>query len=62
MDTYIRRRRGTLRKCLETERGALLQEAIDSVPPSKKSNKGLWWDQLIISKDEMKAMEYLWFS
>ena len=60
IDTYIRRRRGTLRRYLETERGALLKEAMESVPPSKNANKVLWWDQHIITKNEMKEMELLW--
>ena len=62
MDTYIRRRRGTLRRYLENEREELLKEAMDSVPPSKNSNKILWWDQPIISKDDMEELKYLWFN
>ena len=42
MDTYIRGRRGTLRKYLENEGKELLEEAMDSVPPSKTPNKVLW--------------------
>ena len=42
IETYIKRRRGTLRKYLEENRKELLEEALDSKPPSKNSSKILW--------------------
>ena len=50
MDRFTRRRRGTLRQYLETEREELLKEAMDSVAPSKNSNKILGGINLLFQK------------
>ena len=57
IETYIKRRRGTLRKYLEENRKELLEEALDSKPPSKNSSKILWWNQSFMSKEELKEMK-----
>ena len=62
IETYIKRRRGTLRKYLEENRKELLEEAIDSIPPSKNSCKILWWNQPFLSKDELKETKFFCFS
>ena len=61
IETYIARRRGTLRKYLEENRAELLEEAMEMTAPSKSANKILWWKQEWISKDEMTEMTNFWF-
>ena len=59
--TYIKRRRGTLRKYLEEYREGLLEEAKNTTAPARNAKKILWWRQSFISKDEMQAMKSFWF-
>ena len=59
--TYIKRRRGTLRKYLEDNREPLLEEAKKLTAPARNSQKVLWWRQSFISKEEMKNMQNFWF-
>ena len=61
INTYIKRRRGTLQKYIEDYRGELLERAIGSKVPARNSNKILWWKQGFISKEEMKNMKNFWF-
>ena len=61
VSTYIQRRRGTLRKYMETYREDLLQEAIEITRPSRNANKILWWKQKYITKEDMTAMTNFWF-
>ena len=45
IETYIQRRRGTLRKYLEEKRTEFFSEIRKVRAPSKQSNKVLWWKQ-----------------
>ena len=60
METYLERRRGTLRKYFEEERVELFNRAKETVRHSKEVNKIFWWDQKYISKKEMGNMKSLW--
>ena len=60
IETYIKRRRGTLRKYLEEYRPELLEEAAKTKPASKNVNKILWWNQNYITKDEMTKKKFFW--
>ena len=62
MDTYIKRRRGTLRKYLEEHRSDLLREAGATQGHSREAHKVLWWNQDWITKDEMAKMNNSLFS
>ena len=59
--TYIKRRRGTLRKYLEEYRPELLERAMNTQPPARNANKVLWWKQPYITKDEMAELKNFWF-
>jgi hypothetical protein len=61
IETYIERRRGTLRKYLDENRAELLEEAMEMTAPSKGANKILWWKQKWITKREMTEMTNFWF-
>jgi len=52
IEKYIERRRGTLRRYFETYRKNLLDSVQKVTPPSKQSNKILWWNQPWINKLE----------
>ena len=52
IERYIERRRGTLRRYFETYRKNLLDSVQKVTPPSKQSNKILWWNQPWITKLE----------
>ena len=60
IQTYIKRRRGTLRKYIEENREEMLEEAKGMNAPATNAGKTLWWDQAFISKDEMKEMQSFW--
>ena len=45
IDTYIERRRGTLRKYLENNQREFFNSIKKVKAPSKQSNKILWWKQ-----------------
>ena len=62
IETYVARRRGTLRKYLEENRAKMLEEAMAMTAPSKNVNKILWWKQEWISKEKMTEMTNFWFS
>ena len=49
IETYIQRRRGTLRKYLEEKRKNFFRSIQKVRAPSKQSNKILWWKQPWIS-------------
>ena len=59
IETYIKRRRGTLRKYLEEHKKDLLVEACFCTPPSTNPNKILWWHQDFYSKEEMRDLQSL---
>ena len=59
--TYIQRRRGTLRKYMESYREDLLQEAMAITKPSRYKNKILWWKQEYITKEDMTVLTNFWF-
>ena len=61
METYIERRRGTLRKYLEEHRETLLGEAKQTGRHSRDVHKILWWNQKWISRPEMTQMRNLWY-
>jgi len=61
IETYIKRRRETLRKYLEEFRSELLEEAEQTRPPARNNNKVLWWKQPFITKDEMAELKKFWF-
>ena len=61
METYIERRRGTLRKYLEEHRETLLGEAKQTGRHSRDVHKILWWNQKWICRPEMTQMQKLWY-
>ena len=61
IDTYIKRRRGTLREYLEKNRVDLLRGAEVEAKHSGDAHKVLWWEQEWIEKDEMKEYQKFWF-
>ena len=60
IDTYIQRRRGTLRKYLEENRRDLLEEAERTKTAARNANKVLWWKQQYITKEEMTEKTNFW--
>lgn len=60
IETYIERRRGTLRKYLEENRKNLLDEAFQTRTPVRNPNKILWWNQKYITKEEMTEKTNFW--
>ena len=48
IETYIQRRRGTLRRYLEVKRKDFFSSMKKVKAPSKQSNKILWWNQTYI--------------
>ena len=60
IETYIQRRRGTLRKYLEDNRKDLLEEAKRTKTPARNANKILWWNQKYITKEEMTEKTNFW--
>ena len=61
IDTYIQRRRGTLRSYLEENRTELLDSAIKTRKHARDANKILWWNQPWVTKTEMKNQSKFWF-
>ena len=61
MNTYIKRRRGTLREYFEKFRPDLLREAEVEAKHSKDANKLLWWEQDWIDKAKMEDYKNSWF-
>ncbi len=45
IETYIEKRRGTLRMYLEREKGDLLTLVGNTTAPAQGANKVLWWRQ-----------------
>ena len=62
IETYVERRRGTLRNYLQKHRKTLMDELEKVKPPSTNANKVLWWKQKWITKDEMTQMTNFWFT
>ena len=60
IETYIQRRRGTLHKYLEENRGELMEEARQTTKPARNANKKLWWEQSYITKEEMTQKTNFW--
>ena len=56
IETYIARRRGTLRKYLEEYRPNLLNDIKKVKRHSKDVHKILWWEQEYINKDEFDEL------
>ena len=61
IQTYIKRRRGTLWKYLKEYRKELVEEMEKASVPPKNVNKILWWKQPYITKEEMKEMKNFWY-
>ena len=61
IETYIERRRGTLRRYIEDNRADLLEEAKTMGRHSRDVNKLLWWGQKYLDRTELKEMEKEWF-
>ena len=61
IETYLERRRGTLRKYLVENREELLESTEGVKNHSRDSKKVLWWTQKWIDKKELERREYLWF-
>ena len=59
--TYIQRKRGTLRKYMETYREDFLQETMEITRQSGNVNKIFWWKQGYITKADMTALTNFWF-
>ena len=62
INTYVERRRGTLRKYLELNRKDLLTKALNTKKHCYDVNKILWWDQKWIEKGDMKNINNDWFA
>ena len=60
IETYIERRRGTLRKYLEKKKENLIREAIAFGLHYGNTNKKLWWEQKWINKREMGILKMSW--
>ena len=60
IETYIERRRGTLRKYLEENRKEFLEEVEKIKAPARNANKILWWKQKYITKEEMTEKTNFW--
>lgn len=61
IETYIKRRRGTLWKYLLEYRKELVEETAAATTPAKNPNKILWWRQPYIKKEEMAELKNFWF-
>ena len=61
IETYVERRRGTLRKYLEENRADVLAEAGKMGKHNKNVNKIMWWNQNFITKNEMDQVKNFWF-
>ena len=61
IETYVERRRGTLRKYLEENRADVLAEAGKMGKHNKNVNKIMWWNQNFITKNEMNQVKNFWF-
>ena len=60
IDTYIERRRGTLRKYLEENRKELFENAKQTKLSARNPHKVLWWKQRWIEKSEMNELKNFW--
>ena len=56
IDTYIERRRGTLRKFLTGERKELWESIKGIEKQARNPNKILWWEQKYTTKDDMEEI------
>ena len=61
METYLERRRGTLRKYLETYRESLLRRAENCNKHCFHVGKVLWWDQPYLFKEDMDHSDF-WYN
>ena len=61
IETYIERRRGTLRMYMEDYRAELLMEADRGRGHCRDPHKIYWWNQRWIQKEEMANLSKLWF-
>ena len=62
IEKYIERRRGTLRRYLETNRKDLLTKATQCKPHKHHPRKVLWWKQTWVGKQALKVFSNMWFS
>ena len=62
INTYVERRRGTLRKHLELNRKDLLTKAMNTKKNCYDDNKMLWWDKKWIEKGDTKNIDNDWFA
>ena len=62
IETYIKRRRGTLWKYLLEYRKGLVEETAAATTPAKNPNKILWWRQPYIKKKEMAELKNFWLN
>ena len=60
METYLERRRGTLRRYLETYREPLLRKAENCNKHCFHVGKVLWWDQPYLFKEDMDHSDF-WY-
>ena len=61
IETYIERRRGTLRMYMEDYRAELLMEVDRGRGHCRDPHKIYWWNQRWIQKEEMANLSKLWF-
>ena len=60
IDIYLQRRRGTLRKYLETYRKDLLEEAEKCGRHCLNVHKVMWWNQAYLQKQDMPSLSNFW--
>jgi hypothetical protein len=58
IETYLERRRGTLRKYMEENRGEMVERAQGMTRPARNPNKILWWRQKYMEKEELTARNF----
>ena len=61
VETYIKRRRGTMWKYFNEFRRGLLEETERIKAPPRSVNKVLWWKQPYITKKEMQELQNFWY-
>ena len=62
IEKYIERRRGTLRRYFETNKGELLDQAKKIKRHCYDPNKTLWWEQNCIEKKGLRDFSNFWFA
>lgn len=62
IETYVKRRRGMLRRYLEDKKTSLLREAEKCGRHCKDVHKILWWQQAYLQPKDLSGLSNLWFS